>query len=140
MLSTKQKSETSILIIDDDVEIADVLAEHFIHAGYDKAFFVNTEKKFFDYIRDFGHPDIFVTDFRIVGATDGNCLHMIDECLGKVPLIIGVTSFFDDMEVRTLLYEAGACDVESKTDFAHAIRTIEYLMELEQQLDNRKRA
>ena len=138
MISTQMKNETSILVIDDDVEIADVISEHFINAGYDKAFFINTEKEFFNYIRTFGYPDIFVTDFRIVGATDGNCLHMIDDCLGKVPLIIGVTSFFDDIEVRTMLFEAGACDVESKIDFAHAIRTIEYLMELEQQLDNRK--
>lgn len=139
MISVDKKKETNILIIDDDEIIANVLMEHFRYAGYENANFVITEKDFFGHIREYGYPDIFVTDFRIVGATDGNCLHMIDTCLGKVPLIVGVTSFFDDMEIRTMLFEAGACDVESKTNFAHAIRTIEYLIELEEQLDERKK-
>lgn len=136
-MKNRDKAHIKILIIDDEKLLADVLMKHFRNAGYTESNFVTTEKDVFGYIRESGFPDIFITDFLIEGATHGNCLHMIEELQKDVPLIIGVTSFFDDMEVREMLFHAGACDVESKTNFNDCVLAVEHLMKIEEQLDDR---
>lgn len=133
----KNKEDVEILIIDDEHILADVLMRHFRKEGYVKAHFVTAESDVFGYIRENGYPDVFITDFLIDGATHGNCIHMVETLQTEIPLIIGVTSFFDDMEVRTMLYEAGACDVEGKTDFKHVVSIIDYLLKIEEDIDQR---
>ena len=136
-MKNRDKAHTKILVIDDEKHLAEVLMLYFRKAGYANTEFVVSEKDVFGHVREYGFPDIFITDFLIAGATNGNCLHMIEELQKDVPLIIGVTSFFDDMEVREMLFHAGAVDVESKADFNDCLNAVQDLMKIQETEDQR---
>ena len=133
----QKKTDIQVLVLDDEACLAEVLVLHLKEAGYSETHMVTSEKEAFAYVRENGHPQIFITDFIIAGATNNNSIHIIETFRKKVPIMIGVTSFFDNMDVIEMMFDAGACEVDNKIHHSHLIETVNFLMNLPEKIDER---
>lgn len=117
----------SMFVLEPDTRIRTRVARFFSKRGFDVHSYedeVEMNKGF----KEFGTPDVLVTEYKLKKQTS---LSIIDRLRMKVKVIVCVTSFFNNEEIRLKLYLHGCVDVKPEEQLMSLYNSVMQALETE---------
>lgn len=104
------KAKNNLFILEKDEKIRTRIARFFSQKDFDVHSYED-EKEMLKGFDEFGTPDVLITDYELKKTT---ALSLIDRLRMKIKVIVCVTGFFDNDEIKLKLYLHGCVDVKPK--------------------------
>ena len=117
----------SMFVLEPDINIRSRITRFFALKGFDVHSYEDEhlmDKGF----EEFGTPDVLVTEYKLKKQTS---LSIIDRLRMKIKVIVCVTSFFDNEEVRLNLYLHGCVDVKPEEQLTSLYNSVMMALETE---------
>ena len=101
-----------ILVVDDEVSLAENVAEILVAAGHQADVATSAEEALVHFRVDIERTDVLVTDYRLPGATGAELIRSVRSLGSTIPALV-ITAYCDD-DIAQRALTAGAADVLGK--------------------------
>ena len=109
-----------ILVVDDEVSLAENVAEILVAAGHQADVAASAEEALVHFKADIERTDVLLTDYRLPGATGADLIRSVRSLGSTIPALV-ITAYCDD-DIAQLAMSAGAADVLGKpVDFGRLL-------------------
>lgn len=104
----KNKTNSTIVIIDDDLDLLDLLATFFKQRGYQIITFSNAEEAFIEIENNRIQADVVISDLKLPSMTGLDLIKKVKKITSTLPLILMTSQ--SDVETAVEAIESGAYD------------------------------
>ncbi len=116
-----------MFVLEPNINIRSRITRFFSSRGFEVHSF-SEESEMDKGFSEFGTPDVLVTEYKLKKQTS---LSMIDRLRMKIKVIVCVTGFFDNEDIRLKLYLHGCVDVKPEEQLESLYNSVMMALETE---------